>query len=83
MINFDNCDQLTVDAFEVGKFYEDWPDDVLDELLHFDGVSVVETDATLYVDRTKKYIYKRLIDGNMIRQHGIKDQIQRWIRRKQ
>ena len=81
MINFSNCDKLTVDAFEVGEFYEDWPEDTLDELLHFDDVSVVETDATLYVDRTKKYIYRRLIDGGMIKQPGIKDQLQRWLTR--
>lgn len=74
--NFDDAEILTVDAWDVIAFEERFGES-MEELFHFDGVNIVETDAQLYVDNTKKSQYFFLLPS--LAQDSIRDSLKRWL----
>jgi len=72
----DGTDHLTVDALDVKEFY-DRHGESYDDLIHFDGVSVVETDACMYLH--KKNLSAILEVVGRLNPRGIRDVIHRWI----
>lgn len=76
-VNFQTAEALTVSAWDVIAFYERFGQS-LDNLFHFDGVSVVETDATLYVDPDKRSQYYFMLPS--LARDSIRDRLSRWLK---
>jgi len=72
----DGTDHLTVDAWDVMAFY-DRHGESYDDVIHFDGVSVVESDADMYLH--KKNLARIAEIVGRLHPRGIRDVIYRWI----